>query len=79
MSSQFGQQTGTQAPKGMGVIDLDVELFSQLTIDGLDNLANRVKSAADGFGGWSAWLRLGKVLSLRRLSLSSWRATSALM
>src|SRR5258708_20672687 len=51
MSSQFGQQTGTQAPKGMGVIDLDVELFSQLTIDGLDNLADRVKSAADGFGG----------------------------
>ena len=42
MGSQFGQQTGTQAAKGVSVIDLNVELFGQLSIDGLDNLAWRL-------------------------------------
>src|SRR5258708_29216972 len=47
MCSQFGQQTGTQTPKGVGMIDLQVELLSQLAVDGLDNLSNRIEGAAD--------------------------------
>src|SRR5229473_8001633 len=50
MSGQLGQQTGTQSPKGMGVIELNVELFGQLTIDGFNNLTHSVKSAREGFG-----------------------------
>src|SRR5215831_3423930 len=49
MGSQLGQQAGTQSPKGMSVIDLEVELLCQLTIDRLDDLPNRVESATDGF------------------------------
>src|SRR5438034_4592728 len=48
MGGKFSQQTGTQAPKGMSVVDLNVELLGQLTVDGLDNLANGVERASDG-------------------------------
>ena len=37
MRSQLGIQSGTQSPKGMGVIDFDVELFRQLAVDRLDD------------------------------------------
>jgi X-X-X-Leu-X-X-Gly heptad repeat protein len=32
------------------MIDLDVELFGQLTVDGLDDLTNGVKQLAERFG-----------------------------
>src|SRR5258706_2282474 len=49
MRGQFGQEPSTQAVKGMGVIQLKVELFGQLSIDSLDNLANSIESPLDGW------------------------------
>ena len=46
MGSQFGQHTSSQAPKGMRVIDVNVEVFDQLTVDGLDNLEDSIEGAA---------------------------------
>src|SRR5258708_37855373 len=47
MVRQFSQYPGPQVPKGMRVVDLNVELLSQLTIDGLDNLANGSERTCD--------------------------------
>src|SRR5712691_10818787 len=60
MSSQFGQQAGTKATKGMGVIELKVELLSQLSINRLDNLAHSIEGALEG------WRELLKLVATRQ-------------
>lgn len=50
MSSEFGQQASIQAPSGMSMVALKVELFGQLTIDGFNNLTNGIEGATDSFG-----------------------------
>ena len=47
MGRQLGQKPGAQPPKGMGVIDLNVELFDQLSIDGLDDLPDGIEGVSD--------------------------------
>ena len=47
MSSQFGEQASTEAPKRMGMVELNVELLSQLTINGLNNLSNGIQDMAN--------------------------------
>src|SRR5262249_22964628 len=47
MSSQFGQQPHKQAGKGMGMFELNVELLGQLTVHGLDNLADSVEGTLE--------------------------------
>jgi len=42
MSSQFRVQTGAQAPEGVSMVGLHVELFGQLSIHRLDNLPNSI-------------------------------------
>ena len=49
MGGQFRNQTGTQAPKGVGMIDLNGELFRELTIDGFNHLADGIKQSASRF------------------------------
>src|SRR5215813_3200048 len=51
MGGEFSQQAGTQAPKGMGMVDLKVELLGQLAVDGFDNLPDGIEGASDGFRG----------------------------
>jgi hypothetical protein len=46
MSSQFGVQTGTQTPKGVSMVGLNVELSNELTIHRFDYLPN----AGDALG-----------------------------
>lgn len=48
MCGQFGDQTRTQALKGLGMFVFDVRLFGQLSVYGFDNLAHRVEGAAEG-------------------------------
>ncbi len=43
MSSQLGQKPGAQPPKGMGVIDLNVEVLHQLPVDGFDDLPDGIE------------------------------------
>lgn len=43
MSSQFCVEPCTQTPKGMRMIDLDVELVGELCVHGLNDLANSVE------------------------------------
>jgi len=45
MCSQFGVETSTQAPKGMGMIDFDIELSGKLRVHRFDHLANSVEKA----------------------------------
>jgi hypothetical protein len=47
MGGEFGQEPRTQAPHRVGMINLDVELFGQLAVDGLDDLANGIEQMAD--------------------------------
>lgn len=47
MSGEFGVQTGTQAPKRMGMIGFNVELLSQLAIHGFDDLAHCLHQSFD--------------------------------
>ena len=46
MGRQLRYQAGTQAPKGMGMIDLNGELFRELPIDGFNHLPDGVEQAA---------------------------------
>ena len=48
MRGQLGIQSGTQSPKGMRVIDLDVELLRQLVVDRLDDLTDGVDDPPEG-------------------------------
>ena len=43
---EFGVESGTQAPKGVGMIGFDVELVVELAIDGFDNLADVIDEVA---------------------------------
>jgi hypothetical protein len=43
MCGQFGVEPGTQAPEGMSVIDLDLEYFRKLAVDGFDHLAHPIQ------------------------------------
>jgi hypothetical protein len=47
MCGEFGIETCTEAPKRMGMIGLDVELLSQLAIDGFDHLSSRIEEMLD--------------------------------
>src|SRR5947209_4667338 len=60
MSGQFGQQTGTEAVKGMGMIELKVELLSQLSINRLDDLAHSIEGPLEG------WRELLKLVAVRQ-------------
>ena len=42
MSGELGIKPCDIAPKGMGMVGLDVELFGELTVDRLDDLAHGV-------------------------------------
>ena len=42
MRGQLAEQTGTQPPKGMGIILFNGKLAGQLPIDGFDQLADGV-------------------------------------
>ena len=46
MCGQFGVEPGTQAPKGMSVIDLDLEQLRKLVIDDFDHLTNAIQKSA---------------------------------
>ena len=48
MSGELGVETGTETPEGMGMVSLDVKLFGQLSVDGLDDLAHAVEEAPHG-------------------------------
>ena len=48
MRGQLGILSGTQSPKGMRVIDLDVELLRQLVVDRLDDLTDGVDDPPEG-------------------------------
>jgi len=43
---QFGVEPGTQAPEGMGVIDLNLEQLRKLMVDGFDHLTNAIQKSA---------------------------------
>ncbi len=47
VSGEFGVETGAQAPKGRGVIGFDVQVFGQLGVDGLNDLAHGVEQTAN--------------------------------
>ena len=59
---QFGVQSGTQAPEGVSVIGLNVELVGQLIVDRLNDLSHSVDRALDSARQLtflvSAWQRL---------------------
>ena len=48
MRSQFGIQASAQTPKGMSVIDLNIELAGKLCIDRFNHLADRILSVFQG-------------------------------
>lgn len=48
MSSEFGVEASTKAPKGMGMIDFNVELIGKLCVHSFDHLAHRVEKALCG-------------------------------
>ncbi len=48
MRSQFGIEAGTQPPETMSVIDLNMKLFSQLSIHRLNDLSQRVELLLGG-------------------------------
>lgn len=58
MGCELGEKPGAQPPKGMGVIDLNVELLDQLTIDGLDDLPDGIEGFPNG-----RWRLVGLVTS----------------
>src|SRR5512147_2488749 len=39
---ELGVKPGAQSPEGMSTVGFDVELFGELAVDGLDNLAHGV-------------------------------------
>jgi len=43
MCSQFGVEASTQAPKGMGMVDFNVELIGELCVHGFDHLPNGIE------------------------------------
>ena len=45
MSSQFGVKTSAQPPKSVGMVGFDVELLSELTVDGFNDLTDGVDQA----------------------------------
>ena len=66
MSRQFTIQTGTQTPKGMGIILLNRELPRQLAIDGLNQLADGVMQVLESMRNLFFWFALGIVRSKMR-------------
>lgn len=46
MCCQLGIEPGTQAPKGMSVIDFDLEYLRKLMVDGFDHLADPIQKSA---------------------------------
>ena len=47
MSGQLGQQSGAQPPKRVSMVELDLKLFGQLTVDGFHNLTSTVVQSAE--------------------------------
>ncbi len=50
MRCQFGNQPGAKSPEGMGMVGLNIELLSQLTVDGFNNLLHSIKQLTNRFG-----------------------------
>jgi len=50
VSGEFGVQAGSEARERVGVVDRNVELFLELVVDGLDDLASAIEHVADGRG-----------------------------
>jgi hypothetical protein len=48
MGGEFRQGASGQAPKGVGMIDFEMELLGQLPVDGLEKLAEVVVALAVG-------------------------------
>jgi len=48
MCCELGEQAGAQAPKGMSMIDFQVKLFTELSVDGFDDLADLIMLAPGG-------------------------------
>lgn|GEM_PF-2067789 len=75
-------EAGAQSLESMGMVGLDMELFDQLAADGLNDLAQRVKEAAERPGELSflvtsgLCLRRGKVCRRMRLCCQSSAATA---
>ena len=56
MSGQSGEQTSTKSPESMGMVGVDMELSSELAVDGLNDLANSVEHLAH----WLFLIAFGK-------------------
>jgi hypothetical protein len=73
MGREFGQQAGAESPEGMGMIELDVELFGQLAVDGLDDLAHCIEQTAVRLGQLTPLIAAGQGQQTH-VSITSWQS-----